>query len=115
MRETELQEQVRQMCAQLGLYHYHVHDSRRSESGWPDCVIMSQRPGLSGAGSGIIFRELKSQSGELTSEQKHVGYLLTAAGLSWEVWRPADFLGGVIALQLAALAGVKARAADERR
>lgn len=112
MRESELQEQIRQMCVQLGLYHYHARDSRGSAAGWPDWVIMSRRPGLSGTGNGIIFRELKSQSGQLTSEQKEIGYLLTAAGLSWEVWRPVDYIDGTIALQLAQLAGVKARAAD---
>lgn len=91
------------MCDQLGLYHYHNPDSRGSAAGWPDLVILSPRPGMGGTGTGIIFRELKSQSGQLTSDQRAVGYLLTAAGLSWEVWRPADLADGTIALQLAKL------------
>lgn len=89
------------MCADLGLYHYHPHDSRRSEGGWPDSVIIGR--------DRAIFRELKSQAGKLTSEQRHVGYLLTAAGLSWEVWRPADLVDGTIGAQLAALAGHRVR------
>ena len=101
MTEAELQEAVRRMCADLGLYHYHPHDSRRSQAGWPDSVIIGP--------AGIIFRELKTQAGKLSSEQRHVGYLLTGAGLSWEVWRPADLLDGTIGAQLAALAGHRVR------
>ncbi len=101
MTEAELQEHVRLMCAQLRLYHYHPHDSRRSAPGWPDSVIIG--PG------GIIFRELKTQTGRLSADQKHVGYLLTAAGLSWAVWRPSDLASGTIGRQLAALAGHRVR------
>lgn len=101
MTERELQEQVRLMCSQLGLYHYHPHDSRRSTAGWPDSVIIGR--------AGIIFRELKTQSGQLSADQRQVGYLLAACGLSWEVWRPADLLDGTIGAQLAALAGHQIR------
>ncbi len=101
MTERELQDQVALMCRQLGLYHYHTHDSRRSNAGWPDSVIIGPHR--------AIFRELKSQAGRLSSEQRNVGYLLTAAGLSWEVWRPADLLDGTIGAQLAALAGHRVR------
>lgn len=101
MTEAELQEAVRRMCADLRLYHYHPHDSRRSSAGWPDSVIIGP--------AGIAFRELKTQAGRLSSEQKHVGYMLTACGLSWEVWRPADLLDGTIGAQLAQLAGLRVR------
>ncbi len=101
MTERELQEAVRRMCADLGLYHYHPHDSRRSQAGWPDSVIIGP--------TRAIFRELKTQSGQLSADQRHVGYLLTAAGLSWEVWRPADLIDGTIGAQLAALAGLRTR------
>lgn len=101
MTEAELQEAVRRMCADLGLYHYHPHDSRRSQAGWPDSVIIGR--------CGVLFRELKTQAGKLSSEQRHVGYLLTGAGLSWEVWRPADLADGTIGVQLAALAGLRVR------
>ena len=101
MTEAELQEHVRLMCAQLRLYHYHPHDSRRSTAGWPDSVIIGR--------CGIIFRELKTQSGQLSGEQRQVGYLLASQGLSWEVWRPADLMAGTIGAQLAALAGLRVR------
>ena len=104
MTERELQEQVRLMCTQLGLYHYHTHDSRRSNSGFPDSFIMNRRTGR------IFWRELKTQSGQITSEQRAVGYALAAGGHDWSVWRPADLLDGSIAAALAALAGLKVHA-----
>jgi hypothetical protein len=99
MTEAELQEQVRLMCNQLGLYHYHPHDSRRSAAGWPDSVIISQRTRR------IIFRELKTERGILTSEQKRVGYLLVAAGEDWAVWKPHDLYDGSIQRELVELSG----------
>jgi hypothetical protein len=102
MTEAELQDKVRQMCDQLGLYHYHPHDSRRSAKGWPDSVIISQRTRR------MIFRELKTESGTLTSEQKRVGYLLVAAGEDWAVWRPHDLSDGSIGAELAELSGRRA-------
>jgi hypothetical protein len=115
MTEAELQESVRRMCADLGLYHYHPHDSRKSEGGWPDSVILNLRTGR------LALRELKTQSGTLSSDrrlpsgivipgQKTIGYALTAGGHDWQVWRPSDLLDGTIAAQLCQLAGLKARA-----
>jgi len=72
------------MCAQLGLYHYHPHDSRRSESGWLDSTIIHKRTG------NIIFAELKSDTGQLTGEQRAVTYMHHAAGRTALLWRPAD-------------------------
>lgn len=99
MTERELQNQVQLMCAQLGLYHYHAHDSRRSASGFPDSWIINLRTGRA------MFRELKTATGQLTPEQKHLGYALAAGGHDWQVWRPADLRDGTIARQLAHLAG----------
>jgi len=97
MTEAELQEAIRAMCGQLGLYVYHPHDSRRSEKGWPDLAIIGR--------GGAIFRELKSDTGSLTSEQRQVGYLMRAAGLDWAVWDPTHLADGTVARRLATLAG----------
>ena len=99
MTERELQEQVRLMCSQLGLYHYHAHDSRRSQGGFPDSWIINLRTGKA------MFRELKTQAGQLTSEQKALGYALQAGGHDWAVWRPGDLIDGSIGAQLGQLAG----------
>lgn len=99
MPEAELQEAVRTMCCQLGLFHYHPYSSVRSEPGWPDSVIVGRR---------VLFRELKSEFGKLSPAQVKVSYLLKAAGASWKIWRPSDLLDGTIARELTEVAGVQA-------
>lgn len=94
MSEAELQRLVADLCAELGLHHYHTFDSRRSEPGFPDSVI---------AGTGILFRELKSRDGVLKPEQRRWGRILERAGGNWAVWRPADWHSGVIRRQLEAI------------
>jgi hypothetical protein len=101
--ERELQEHVRLMCAQLGLYHYHTHDSRRSSGGFPDSWIINLKTGRA------IFRELKAQAGKLTADQRMLGYALAAGGHDWAVWRPSDYADGTIGTQLAILAGARVR------
>lgn len=91
MSEAELQRLVEQACERLGLFCYHTYDSRRSQPGWPDLVIV---------GSRIIFRELKSATGELKPEQRRWGSRITQAGGDWSVWRPRDWENGVILGQL---------------
>lgn len=99
MPEAELQEAVRKMCADLGLFHYHPYSSVRSEPGWPDSVVIGRR---------VLFRELKSEYGKLSAAQVQVSYLLKAAGANWKIWRPSDLLGGLIAAELAEVGGVQA-------
>ncbi len=98
MTEAELQEYVRYVCAQLGLYHKHDHDSWRSERGWPDSTILNLRTGA------LMFREHKRAGGKLTREQRLVGYALMAGGHDWAVYYPDDLISGRIARELAALA-----------
>ena len=93
--EAKLDEAVRDLIKLHGLYGYHTYDSRRSEKGWPDWVIIGDR---------IIYRELKGTAGNLTSEQKRVRYLIQAAGGDWDVWRPVDLASGRIASELRDLA-----------
>lgn len=93
MTEAELDRAVRDVIALYGLYGYHTYDSRRSARGWPDWVVVGRR---------LLFRELKTIDGRLTSEQRKVGYLLQAAGADWDVWRPGDLVSGRIARELAA-------------
>jgi hypothetical protein len=96
MSEDDLEESVRGACAQLGVYRYHPKDSRRSEPGWPDDVLV-------GSG-GVLYRELKSETGTVSPEQSRVIGLLRAAGADVQVWRPRDQLSGRIAREIAAIA-----------
>lgn len=91
MTEAELQRKVAELCAQLGLHHYHTHDSRGSVSGFPDSVIV---------GTKVLYRELKRSDEEPTPAQKRWGRVLKRAGADWSVWRPEDWTYGVIEMQL---------------
>ena len=85
---------VRRLLKDLGLRGYHTHDSRRSESGYPDWTITGQR---------TIFRELKTQRGKVSAAQQEWLAALTAAGDDAAVWRPADLLAGQVARELVAI------------
>ena len=102
MSESELQYAVADLCLRYRLYHYHTHDSRRSNTGFPDSFIMNCGTGR------IMFRELKSAAGRLTPDQRIFGYRARAGGHDWDVWRPADLASGRIARELSVLAGKRA-------
>lgn len=73
---------------------YHTHDSRRSAPGFPDLVMVNPRTGR------VLYRELKTNKGRLTVEQRDWLEGLTAAGQDAGVWRPADYDNGNIIGQL---------------
>lgn len=95
MTEAELQHLVAEQCGQLELLHFHVPRSFGMARGWPDSVIIGCR---------TIFRELKTDAGNLTREQITVGYRLKASGQDWNVWRPNDWATGRITRELESLA-----------
>jgi hypothetical protein len=97
---------VRALMKDLGLFGYHARNSRGSEPGWPDWVIIGR--------AGILYRELKTEHGTLSPEQRAVGALITRAGGSWAVWRPRDLLNGTIARQLANVAAVQCELFDPK-
>lgn len=84
--EKAFQEHVRKQALYRGWLFYHTYDSRRSASGFPDCVMTR--------GDRLIFAELKSGKGKVSHEQ---GRWLDMLGCGnrdrrWEVyvWRPSD-------------------------
>lgn len=78
--EGQFQALVVDAARQLGLAVYHTHDSRRSEPGFPDLVIVGKR--------GVMYRELKTAKGVLSMDQKYWLAILHAAGADAGVWRP---------------------------
>ena len=92
-----LEAHVKKLMGDLGLWGYHTRNSIGSERGWPDWTILGPAGGL--------FRELKSQRGQLSIDQRRVGSRLERAGFDWAVWRPADLISGVVAAQLSRIAG----------
>jgi len=94
MSEAQLLAAVRQACRTLGLLCYHTYDSRRSDPGFPDLVIVGER---------VIYRELKTERGRVRPEQSVWLDALTAAGQDADIWRPRDLHSGRIASELASL------------
>jgi hypothetical protein len=101
MSEAELERAVRRMIKDLGLSGYHTRDSRGSAKGYPDWTICGVR---------VMFRELKTQRGRLTTEQRDWLEALHTAGSDADVWRPECLLSGRIARELAGLAGIRGAA-----
>lgn len=85
------------LCRVIGVRYFHAYDSRRSVPGWPDLVLLGTR--------GLMFRELKTQSGTLRPEQREWGNALRAVGANWDTWRPGDLISGRIAAELRELMG----------
>ena len=56
-----------------------------SIKGWPDLVLYHPA-----SGTGPLYRELKSDTGRLTPDQKQVLSDLAACGCDVAVWRPRD-------------------------
>lgn len=92
--EKHLQQQVIHLARWLGWWTHHHYDSRRSEPGWPDLVMLR--------GDRALFRELKTTKGRVTQAQGRVLGKLADAGLDAEIWRPRDWLDGTIRRELQA-------------
>lgn len=91
--EAAWQEQVVELARMCGWRCCHTRRSigkgtrwttATSVVGWPDLVMWSTRH------KRVIFVELKSESGKVSSEQARVHAELTAAGADVFVWRPSD-------------------------
>lgn len=90
MTERVLQERVRHLAVAMGWLVYHTHDSRRSEPGFPDLVLVHADRRL------LLYRELKTMRGTVTAHQRRWLDALTAAGANAAVWRPTDWLDGTV-------------------
>ena len=101
MTHDELVGSIWGLCSEYSrLQAFYWPDSRKAmRKGWPDFAI--------GGPGGWIFREVKPEFARLSREQREVGYLMTAAALDWEVWRPWDLANGRIRGQLRHIAGAK--------
>lgn len=84
------------LITELRLYKFHDFDSTRSSRGFPDLVI--------GSGKGLLVRELKNATGELTPDQRQWLLVFKANGIDAGVWRPDDWTSGRIRKELEAIA-----------
>lgn len=82
---------------QLGLLVFHSTDTLRDIGpGFPDLTIVGP--------NGVIFAELKSDSGSRSIEQSRWFYGLIEAGATYALWKPSDLRSGTIARALEYLA-----------
>lgn len=87
--EKELQANVLELAGHFGWLAYHTHDSRRSNPGFPDLVLVR--------GTRLIFAELKREGGRVTGPQDEwLGALSFVQNVSVYVWRPSDWRSGEI-------------------
>ena len=95
MTEANLLAAVKDLARLWGLLVYHTRDSRGSDPGFPDLVIVGPR--------GVLFAELKSAWGKLALPQGVWRDGLAEAGAVWVLWRPEDWHSGRVAAELRAL------------
>lgn len=81
MTEQQFQNKVLKIAKQTGWTAYHTYDSRRSQPGFPDLVLVKDR---------VLFRELKTDTGKLSEAQKIWERTLLKANADFKVWRPKD-------------------------
>ena len=80
-RESAFQAEVISLAKRLGWLVYHTRDSRGSEPGFPDLVLVKDT---------VLFVELKTDTGKLSEAQQMWQSRLKQAGAYCEVWRPMD-------------------------
>jgi hypothetical protein len=90
MSETDLQGKIRRLARLRGFsLIYHTRDSRRSDVGFPDLVMIKGRR--------LLFAELKKQKGSRTTpEQLEWLSALTYVGVETYLWKPSDLIDGTI-------------------
>lgn len=80
--EKDWQAQVKDLAKRLGWKRpYHTFDSRRSEPGFPDLVLVRDR---------VVFVELKRETGKLSDAQREWLTLLAKARAEVYIARPRD-------------------------
>ena len=91
MKEADFQRQVITLASLYGWRFFHptpgfgrghwATQQLASGPGFPDLVLV---------GDGVIFAELKNETGKLSDSQHGWGESLQDAGAEYYVWRPAD-------------------------
>ena len=80
-READFQQAVLDLAQLAGWRVYHTYDSRRSNPGFPDLVLV--KPPM------VLFVELKTDKGRLTAEQQEwIEDLMRCTEVEAHVWRP---------------------------
>ena len=90
--EKAFQQQIIDLARTLGWKTFHPYDSRRSDPGFPDLVLVKPPR--------VVFAELKRESGQLSPAQLvWFGLLSQCRGVEVYVWRPSNVDGVIATLQ----------------
>lgn len=90
--EAEFQATVIELAETCGWRAMHVRPSRVRGDSWATSTSIPGWPDLTLLGHGrVIFVELKTTSGRLTSDQRQVLDELKRAGQDARVWRPSSW------------------------
>jgi hypothetical protein len=87
MTERELSDNLADTAKVYKWLAYHTFDSRRSEPGFPDWVLIRER---------LLVVELKSERGKVAPAQYRWLKAFEDAGADTRVWRPQHWLSGEI-------------------
>lgn len=82
MTEKQFMQQVIDYARMFRWRAYHTFNSRRSEPGFPDLVLVRRR---------LLFAELKADNGTVSQAQAEWIAALQDAGEEVYVWRPKDW------------------------
>lgn len=93
MNEKQLQASVLELASYLGWKYFHPHNSRHSVPGYPDLTLVHPE-------HGIIWRELKTDKGRVSSHQVEWIAAINKAGGSAGVWNLADWVEGRVLAEL---------------
>jgi hypothetical protein len=113
MSEDDLLRTVLDMARLLGVMAAHFRPAKTQRGNWVTAVQGDGKgyPDLTLAGhGGVLFRELKSEKGPASPEQKTWLARLNEAGVDAAIWRPADLRSGRIEAELREISGQVAAA-----
>lgn len=82
LTEAEWQEWVENLATLRDWKHYHTHNSRRSDEGFPDLVLAR--------GSKLIVAELKKEGGKVSEAQREWLQAFALTGVDAYTWWPHD-------------------------
>ncbi len=83
MSEKAFQSLVKSHAVALGWLAYHTHNSRRSDPGFPDLVLVR--------GGVLIFAELKTEKGKTSESQEVWINAVRENNTPVYVWRPRNW------------------------
>jgi hypothetical protein len=82
--EAAFQQQILNLATLYNWSSYHTHDSRRSQPGFPDLVLVRD--------GDLIFAELKTAKGKVRPEQAQwLALLENVEGVEVYLWRTDDW------------------------